>query len=498
MVIYVLFILIIIALLELFWPRIIKEGFTGLVSVGDTANWAKWAPRRGDVGVDSEEKGYVQDARYFRDYVDVQGFGVKHDFCRMVAPADDTTNLFFACALAGTDNLSSVAYKTASVKNGFRTGRDDYMRDTADTGKYSYCRILKLDSDTFEARCNTADAAGFSTRTVEDVDPPENIARLLTFYEGCLFWFRFRDDLVDYASTLRVATAGKLAIEELPPNPLIARTLVFDGLTQYLRVGDAKDMTLGTQLPLRSMRAINFWVRFDEFTNNAHILDFGNGSGRENVFIGIVGKGNQGTQAELERPLLCGGDSVVPDAPSGAQDVATASPQELMAGSSANVDEFDCKLPEIFGRIIPNGHLTNKPKVFVIGPNIKTADMIYEVWNNQQRQMRIRVPAAFTLGEWTHICITADTSDNLRPPISVYKNGKKVFTEPAGFLPQTSLTQKNYIGKSNWSIGNDAMNDKDELFKGALFDLRAYKIPIKPERVTDFYKWGQDQLGLSP
>ena len=41
------------------------------------------------------------------------------------------------------------------------------------------------------------------------------------------------------------------------------------------------------------MKAISFWVKFDEFTNNAHIIDFGNGAGIDNVFIGSkAGKSN--------------------------------------------------------------------------------------------------------------------------------------------------------------------------------------------------------------
>jgi len=106
------------------------------------------------------------------------------------------------------------------------------------------------------------------------------------------------------------------------------------------------------------------------------------------------------------------------------------------------------------------------------------------------------VPQAFTVGKWHHVVITADNNDNMRPPISVYINNKKVFTKPSGYLPQVSVTSRNYIGKSNWSRVADTMNNKDELFQGALFDLRAYKIPLKTEKIVDFYEWGLDKLGL--
>ena len=81
-----LLILIIVAIIEIWKPQILNEGFTNLISVGDTAFWAKWLPRRGDVGLNptEEQPGYIRDIRYFAGYTDVQRLGVNHDFCRMV------------------------------------------------------------------------------------------------------------------------------------------------------------------------------------------------------------------------------------------------------------------------------------------------------------------------------------------------------------------------------------------------------------------------------
>jgi len=487
----VICLLIFIALLEVFWPTIIQEGFTGLVSVGDSPNWSSWAPRRGDVGIGVEEGGYDQDERYFRGYVDIQGFGVNHDFCRMVSKKGKD-DLFFACALAGTENLSSVAYKTNNQNNGFRLSRDDYMRDITGKGKTSYCRILKINNDTFETRCNLADDKGFSIKTIEDTDPPDTIVQMLTFYTGIVFWLRFRDDMVDYAGNLKVSVAGKASIDEFPANPPIARALTFDGISQFLRVGDSPDMSLGSKsISLRSLRAFSFWIRFDEFTNNAHILDFGNGPGKDNIFIGIVGSGNPSMQEE--RPLLCGEVSTVPTGMSGAQPPPLMSPQELMLTTAANVNDFECHSQEIFPN--PKGnHLTNTPKLAKSNPT--SADMIYELWEQKQRRMRIKVPGAFKLSKWTHVVITTDNNDILRPPISVYINNKQVYNEPAGFLPQASSTYKNYIGKSNWASQNESMNNKDELFRGALFDLRGYKTSMSLNLINDTYNWGKANLGL--
>lgn len=485
----VICLLFIIALLELFSPHMIKEGFTNMVGVGETANWALWAPRRGDVGPESDESGYFQDTRYFHDYTDIQRFGVKHDFCRMISLKSDLDNKFFACALAGTDNLSSTAYKTPSTKNGFRISRDDYMRQLSSGGPYSYCRILKVGNDTFETRCNTAEDKGFSTKTIEDSNPPDSIVRLVSFYEGIVFWLRLRDDIVDYTNNLIISSAGNIAIEEWPANPALARSLQFDGVNKFLRIGDSTDMTLGqSYVSLRTLRAFSFWVKFDEFTNNAHLLDFGNGAGIDNIFIGIIGKGNFSSQEDESANI-----STVPCGKSGAQPPPLMSPQKLMLSTAANVNDFECRSQEIFPN--PKGnHLTNCPKK--LKNDHHTADMIYELWDQKQRRLRMKVPGAFTIGVWTHIVITTDTNDNLRPPISVYKDGRQVYKEPAGFLPQASSTSKNYIGKSNWTSNNDPMNNKDELFKGSLFDVRAYKMPLTQDRISDFYKWGKENLGL--
>lgn len=57
--------------------------------------------------------------------------------------------------------------------------------------------------------------------------------------------------------------------------------------------------------------------------------------------------------------------------------------------------------------------------------------------------MRLVIPQMFTKEEWTHVVITAEGTDSFRPDIAIYKNGKKVFVEPSGWLPQNSLTEKN-------------------------------------------------------
>ena len=110
------------------------EGF--LVHAGDNPFLAGYFPRRGDVSFDEDESEYIQDPRNVRGYADVQALNVNHDFCRMVIPKglDDEQDRFFACALGGTEGLSSVSFRTQSVRKGFKTSRDDYMRDSDGDG----------------------------------------------------------------------------------------------------------------------------------------------------------------------------------------------------------------------------------------------------------------------------------------------------------------------------------------------------------------------------
>jgi hypothetical protein len=485
-------ILLIIIVGTIFIERIPFYGIEGFeTSIGSTPFWTKYLPRRGDVGPELEMGGLVCDKRYFSGYVDIQRFGVKHDFCRMV---EQSEKKFFACALAGTENLSSTSFRTPYVDQGFMLSRDDYMRDTTGNGRDDYCRILKSADGTFEAKCNVADDTEFSSKLTIDNSPPQEIEMLLSFYASCVFWLRLRDDMVDYAQNLYVNNAGSVTVDETEPNPPVTQGLAFNGINQFLRIGDDRQLGFGREVPLRSVRAMCFWVKFDQFTNNAHIFDFGNGPGIDNVFMGIIGHGNAGSESFKNGGnggLLCGQESTVPQAPSGAQDVPDMTPQRLMKTTDANVEEWSCT----GFSVVPRDLESTIPKDAESGIAV-TADLLYEVWLSNQRKMQIKIPMFFTRGEWVHIAITAKTNDAFRPTLFIYKNGEKVYTQPDGWLPQNSSTKKNYIGKSNWADQTSQFGNRDELFKGSLFDFRGYTGVLSEKVIRDSVKWGKTMLGL--
>jgi len=212
-----LFLLLGTIALEVIAPKQVKEGFQALGSVVNLAsNNSTSAPaatglsdridvpniltrslnRRGDVGIGIEQPGYYQDKRYFLGYADVERYGVKNDFCRMMTRSDttDTGELFFACALAGTSVSDTTQFRTKSVKDGFRISRDDYMRDIIGDGREAYCRILKARDGTYLPYCRRALDTKFSDKDEIDPEPSEQIKTLLDFYSGCEVWFRMRKE----------------------------------------------------------------------------------------------------------------------------------------------------------------------------------------------------------------------------------------------------------------------------------------------------------------
>lgn len=478
-----------IVITELFAPGLVKEGFANFPR---TTYWATFAAPRSDIGPTQEDSSYIRDPRYFADYVDVSRLGTQYDFCRMIAPADEPKNYFFACALAGTEGLDSTKFRTMSTKDGFRISYDDYMRDVNGDGRDDYCRILKWKDGSYQPVCQRATDIGFDSKETVDSDPPEAIATLLTFYESCAIWLRFTSDMKDTMDAIKVKTAGGITIDETPKRDS-TEGLQFNGIDQFLRVYDSSDLSLGMNVPLRSVRAWMVWVYFDEFTNNAKIFDFGNGKAKDNVFLGILGKGDPGTADGSElRPALCGTEeSTVPSGPSGAQPVKEMSPQHLLQTTDANVDEYTCSGFEIYPRRLGPSKVKS--------PTLKKtgrASLLYEVWDKQARKMRIKVNNSIPLGKWTHIAITATNNDAFRPNISVYVNAKLVLQKENGFLPSTGSMTNCYLGKSNWSNGVSQYENRDELFKGRIFDFRAYKTALSTQLIEDSYDWGKAKLAL--
>ena len=132
-------------LYEMFRSRAI-EGFNSDMPADDKQTFfGDYYPKRTDIvpGQTVEPAGWIRDLRYTSQYVDVQGIGMKNDFCRVIMRQDDPGSMIMACALAGTDGASSAEYSTLTKRAGFRFSRDDYFRNVSSDKRDDYCRIVK-------------------------------------------------------------------------------------------------------------------------------------------------------------------------------------------------------------------------------------------------------------------------------------------------------------------------------------------------------------------
>jgi hypothetical protein len=499
-------VLVVVAAYELFRRRLFSEGFTD----GDAVPtfFGKYFPRRYDVvpGQTDEGDGWVRNPRYFEGYVDVQKLGYAADFCRVVEKKGMPETRMVACALGGQEGLDSLTFRTDSSRAGMRFSRDDYFRDVNGDGREDYGRILKVSeapNDRWEARAVLAGLTRFKqSAEVPDNSPPPHIKDLLWFFEDIMVWYRWFDDMVDSAENTQLAIAGGAAVKEavrpltttgLALNRIESVLMPLDGdapvtaSTQFLKIGENPKLEFENVVQLRQLRGVCVWAYFDEFTNNARIFDFGNGAGKDNVLLGIEGRGNRNDNGSGFGFLNTRPPSTA--AVCQARAPPEVSPQMYMATSDANVDFWECPGPEPVDSTYPDDELT--PEALTL-----TANLLFEVWDTQQRKMRIRVLNAIPLKKWVHIALTTTDANSIRPTWNVYIDGKKVHTEESGHMPLTAYTNKNYIGRSNWEGATSQYQDADERFRGALFDFRLYRAPLSDAKIARSVQWGKEKLGL--
>jgi len=476
---------------------LVYESFKAQKSIEGFASnenyFASYYPKRSDVvpgQIKEPESRFIRDLRYKEEYVDVQKIGAKSDLCRVVSIQDDPGSMILACALAGTDGSSSTHYRTKSKAEGFKFSRDDYFRDINKDGRDDYCRIVKVSpapKDRWEPMCAIASLEGFLKKEQMDTNPPTSIKDLLWFYEGIMIWYRFKDDMLDYSENTNLTSVVNLKIDEDPTRSVtegvhLNKTYNLDTpiADQFIRIGENSKMEMEDKVTLREFRAFSTWVKFDVFTNNARIFDFGNGAGHDNVFLGIEGKGND-TSPINETPLSP--DNIV-CSKSAAKEL---SPQLYLKSTDADVDRYQCPGPEPI-----DGTTTDTPSK---KRKERTANLLFEIWDKEQRKMRIKVIDAVRENRWHHIAIT--TSDlSLIPTWVVYIDGQKVFTKESGFLPQSNYVTLNYIGRSNWEIALNQGEYKDERLRGSLFDFRMYRIPMSETKILKTVEWGKQLLTL--
>lgn len=512
-------VLAVVVVYEIVRHAAFNEGFTDGV-VPDY--FGKFFPRRSDVvpGQRDDVDGWLRNWRYFEGYVDVQRLGYKADFCRVVEKPGAPESRIVACALAGQEGIDSLVYRTDSARSGMRFSRDDYFRDVNGDGRDDYCRILKMNKAPNDRWAAIAVPAGLTrfkaigstevrkgdgflppsegnmpvgSTELPDNDPPPSIKDLLLFYEGVMVWYRWFDDMLDYAENTQLAMAGDIQLEEkqktftkgleLNRLPAVAEDTPA-AAEQYLKIGENPRLEFDSVVAIRNLRAVSVWAYFDEFSNNARIFDFGNGAGRDNVLLGIEGRGNKAAKFGFLRARPTDQNAVC-----AARAAPETTPQNYLATSDANIHFWECPGPEPVDSTYPEDELSGDD----IAP---TANLLFEIWDTQQRKMRIRVLNVIPLKRWVHIALTTTDATSIRPTWQVYIDGAKIYEEPDGHMPLKSYLTRNNIGRSNWEGVSSQYEDADERFRGALFDFRLYRQPMSGSKISRTVAWGREKLGL--
>ena len=458
------------------WPTIfvlvLLIGYVMSETVGATVSEGFSAPKRSDIGLSSdgwgEAAGYIRDLRYKEAFVDLQGLGVATDFCRAISKKSDPDSLRIACAVGRRDGMDTMEYNTPTKREGFRFSRDDYWRlSTANTTsrRMDYCRILK-DEKTGEhySSCAIASFNGFKKKEERDAEPPFYIQELLEAYEGCLVWFRWRDDKEDYASNAAFQVFGRPIFPSLL-NPEVSRGLQLNRwsaasqeagepappLTDYLRWGEKGTFELYQAIHPRQLRAISFWVWWDGFEKDATVVDCANPAKnvrkQDRIVIGVDGGG----------PNL----PAIPPMPA-AQEVRSEVVQAI-----GQLTE-----PARTGRPPPSPSLSASARYY------------FEIWDEENRIMRLESPMSTAkTGQWQHVAVTVTDATAWWPTWQFWLNGTLVSEKTDGRLSPAMEITENFIGKN---------------MRGCIQDFRMYSTPLTKGKLQTAIKYSKGKLHLQP
>ena len=442
----------------LFGPqtRSLSEGFAMITT-----------PLRSDVGFArdgwEEESGYERDLRYSESFADVQGLGVAADFCRAVQRKGDPDSLRMVCALGRREGFDTMEYRSRSRGEGFRWSRDDYWRSSsAGNGRMDYCRIVKDEmSGEWFSSCAVAGCDGFNVTEERDTAPPPHIRQLLEAYEDAAVWYRFFDDTADYAQNTLLEFHGR------PTTPSLLKADVSRGLQfnrkleepmrDYVRWGEPGTLALDQVVQPRQIRAIAFWVWLDTLEGQPRVLDCANpttSGKRDRVWIGVEG-GDRDLPAAI---------STVPETPP----VAEISPQTALAlGSPVEPLHPSKALP---------AHARSPP-------SRDTATWAFEIWDDQQRIMRLAGEHKARAGQWQHVVLTTTDTNTWWPTWQLWIDGAVAATRIEGrTIPATALAE-NFLGRG---------------LRGCIQDFRMYTKPMPADKIAAAARWMRPKLHGSP
>jgi hypothetical protein len=359
--------------------------------------------------------------------------------------------------------MDTLEYRSRTQREGFRFGRDDYWR-TGAHGRMDYCRIVKDDvTGEFYPTCAIAGLDGFKKTEERDMNPPPEIRRLLRAYEGLRAWYRWLDAGEDLTGNTTVSTQGT---PEIPATlrPTVSRGAQLNrwpvaaqqaGEPAPAMPRDA--LRWGPELEnARGIRAISFWIWWDAFgapQRQAAVLECANEGGRKDrVWIGVEGGA----------PLLA----------------AAPTPPRLAEAAQ----EVRPALAQAIGPVTEPYRLAAPPPPTV--SQNQTGIWVYEIWDGEQRIMRLEGPAASaTTGRWQHVTLTTADATSWWPTWQLWLDGRMVAERKEGRqIPAETLTE-NFLGRG---------------LRGCLMDFRVYDRPLTPTDIQEMMGWAQSRLHPSP
>ncbi len=117
-------------------------------------------------------------------------------------------------------------------------------------------------------------------------------------------------------------------------------------------------------------------------------------------------------------------------------------------------------------------------------PDRGSATYVFEIWDDEQRLMRLAAPmGSARTGQWQHVAVTTTDATAWWPTWQLWINGALVATRTDGRLSPALTLGQNYIGRG---------------VRGCIQDLRVYAKPLPADKLQAAIGWGRTKLHPNP
>jgi hypothetical protein len=247
----------------------------------------------------------------------------------------------------------------------------------------------------------------------------------------------------------RYPPAAKDAGETAPP------------IRDMVRFGEKGTLHLDQDVKPDTIRAIAFWIYWDQFEKGAAVLHCSTEGDKNRVWLGVDGSGP--------------GPAQMKDVQIGAAQELT--PQDVMRLGSPRVEEVPLYASSRQHRG-PNPHAVNHDL-----QQEKTATWIFEIWDERQRIMRLRGPHGAKIGQWQHVVVTTTDNTPAFPTWQLWLDGVMTTEQRDGRMIPALFLTNNRIGEN---------------VRGCIQDFRIYRDPMSAEKIKEAMAWSSRLLHPTP